>query len=134
VKTGELIKTLDAHFGRIIGMRSVVNMDANKVVSASIDKSIKIWNFNNILEDNFSIARHEKPIDQLSLASHAYIGATTTRNCVGIWNLESGKLEKTLRQSGSAIVTHAAITPDAQFVVAADSGSIMCWDVDNAKV
>ena len=115
-------------------MRSVVTRDANKVVSASIDKSIKIWNFNNILEDVFSIQRHEKPIDGLSLASHAYIGATTTRNCVGIWNLESGKLEKTLQQSGSAIITHAAITPDAQFVVAAESGSVLCWDVDKGKV
>ena len=109
VKVGNLVKTLDAHFGRIIAMTAV--NDIKKLISSSIDKSVKVWNFDNILEDVHCIFRHEKSIDALSLASNAYIGATITRNCVGIWNLENGKLIKTLANSmHSSIITHAEIT------------------------
>ena len=40
VKVGNLVKTLDAHFGRIITATSVPSV--NKVISSSIDKSIKV--------------------------------------------------------------------------------------------
>ena len=80
------MKTLDAHFGRIL---TLVTVPAeNKVVSSSIDKSIKVWNFDNILEDVHAIDRHEKAIEGLTLAGTGYLGATITRNCVGIWNLQ----------------------------------------------
>ena len=54
---------------------------------------------------------------------------------MGIWNLESGKLEKTLQNSAhSSIVTHSAITPDARYVASSESGNLLIWDVDKAKV
>ncbi len=47
----------------------------------------------------YAIDRHEKPIEGISLANNAYTGATLTRNCVGLWNLENGRLVKTLANS-----------------------------------
>ncbi len=133
VKVGNLVKTLDAHFGRIIALVTVPSV--NTIISSSIDKTIKCWNFDNILEDVHPIFRHDKPIEAISLAPLAYIGATTTRNCVGIWNLENGQLLKTLANSAhSSIVTHAVITADGQFVVSAESGHILFWDVNQEKV
>ena len=132
---GDLVKTLDAHFGRIIAMSAVSNHNVNKVISSSIDKTIKVWNFDNIREDVFSIDRLEKPIEAVQLAAHAYLGATTTRNCVGIWNLENGKIMKTLANSAhSSIVTHSALNNDATYLVSAESGMILIWDVDKEKV
>ena len=132
-KSGELSKTLDAHFGRIIQIVAVPKI--NKVISSSIDKSIKVWNFDNIMEDVHSIDRHDKPIDAISLASNGYIGATTTRNCVGIWNLEDGRLVKILANSAhSSIVTHALITSDSQNVVSAESGHVLIWDIEKECV
>ena len=134
VRAGNLMKTLDAHFGRIIAIQSVFSKNLNKIVSSSIDKSIKIWNFENILEDVFPIDRNEKAIDAISLAANAYIGVTTTRNCVGVWNLENGKLLKTLANSArGSIVTHSTITSDAKYVISAESGNVLFWDVDAAK-
>ena len=131
VKAGNLVKTLDAHFGRIIAMQAVTDSGINKVVSSSIDKSIKVWNIDNILENVHHIERHEKPIEALSLAAETYVGATTTRSCVGVWNLESGHLVKTLSNSAhSSIVTHSVITKDAKYVVSAESGNLLFWDVD----
>ena len=130
---GTLVKTLDAHFGRITVLVSVNKI--NKIVSSSIDKSIKVWNFDNILEDVHSIDRQEKPIDAISIASSAFICATTTRNCVGIWNLENGKIIKTLANSAhSSIVTHSTITADSQYVVSAESGNVIIWDINREKV
>ena len=135
VKGGNLVKTLDAHFGRIIVLTAVITGGKNRVVSSSIDKSIKVWNFDNILEDVHAIDRLEKPIEAVSLATNAYVGAVTTRNCVGVWNLESGKLMKTLANSQhSSIVTHSVITADAMYVVSAESGNILIWDVETEKV
>jgi WD40 repeat protein len=94
-----------------------------------------VWNFDNILEDVHSIDRHEKPIEAITLASDAYLGATTTRNCVGIWYLESGRIIKTLANSAhSSIVTHSAITADGRYVVSAESGQVLFWDIDTEKV
>ena len=133
VKVGNMVKILDAHFGRVICLVSVPSL--NKVISASMDKTIKVWNFDNILEDVHSIHRHDKPIEAIDLAANEYIGATTTRNCVGIWNLENGKLIKTLANSAhSSIVTHACISADARTVVSSESGHIFIWDVGRGKV
>lgn len=133
VKQGNLVKTLDAHFGRIIALTSVCR-DINTVISSSMDKTIKVWNFNNILEDVFSIDRHDKPIETLHLASNSYIGITTTRNSIGVWNLENGKLLKTLGTSThSSILVDAVITGDGQYAIAAETMSVVVWDVEKEK-
>ncbi|CAH1788936.1 unnamed protein product [Owenia fusiformis] len=134
IMKGTLIKTLDAHFGRIIALEAVTN-GMNKVISGSIDKTIKVWNFDNIMEDVHAIDRLEKPIESICLANNAYLAATVTRNTVGIWNMESGRLEKMLANSAhSSIVTHAAITDDGAHLVSAESGNILIWDVKKEKV
>lgn len=133
VRDAQLLKTLDIHFGRVMALRCVSKL--NKAITASIDKSIKIWNLDNIREAVYTIDRHEKPIEQLHLAANAYVGATTTRNCVGVWNLDTGRLMKTLATSAhSSIVTHSAITADAAYVISAESGNILLWDVTKEKV
>ncbi|XP_074658721.1 NACHT and WD repeat domain-containing protein 2-like [Tubulanus polymorphus] len=132
-KTGELLRSLDAHFGRIIALTSVP-VGANIVVSSSIDKSIKVWNFDNIRESVNHINRHEKPIEGVSLAGNDCIGAAVARNCVGLWNLQSGQMTSSLMHSGSsAIVTHAQITTDARYVISAESGKVLIWDVESKK-
>lgn len=69
------------------------------------------------------------------MAHDAYIAACVTRNCVGIWSLESGKLIKTLSNSAhSSIVTHACITSCGKYLVSAESGQLLLWDVEQGKV
>ena len=129
VKQGNMVKVLDAHFGRIIALTSVTQ-GCNKIISSSIDKTIKVWNFDNILEDVHSIDRLEKPIESIDLASELPVCVTTSRNCVGVWNLEQGKLLKTFGTTTStSVITTAVITGDGQFVVAAETANIVIWDV-----
>lgn len=125
-KQGNMVKVLDAHFGRIISVQAV-SSGCNKVISSSIDKTIKVWNFDNILEDVHSIDRMEKPIETIDLASETHYGVTTSRNCIGVWNLGTGKLE--LSFETKSVVSLAVITKDGKYVAAAESGKLLIWEV-----
>ena len=65
----------------------------------------------------------ERPIGDLCVADNAFKALAVTRNCLGVWNLEDGRLVKTLSSSGSTIISHAAITSDGQYIVSAESGT-----------
>lgn len=128
VKQGNMVKVLDAHFGRIIALTAVTG-ECNKVISSSMDKTIKVWNFDNILEDVHSIDRLEKSIKTIDLASQVPFCVTTSRNCVGVWNLENGKLLKTFGTTSTGVITEAVITGDGNYVCAVETKNIVIWDV-----
>lgn len=132
VETGGLIKTLGAHFGRIMALQPISN---SRVSSSSIDKSIKVWNLENILEEVHTIDRLEKSVDALSLSADAKVAATTTRSCVGVWNLETGRLMCRLAcGQHTTRVTHSVITPDARHVVSSESEFVHVWDAQTGKL
>lgn len=87
--SGSLAKTFDAHFGRIVSLLAVHK--TNRLISGSMDKTIKVWNLDNIMERVFPIDRMDKAIEAISLAAHCNLAATRTRNAIGIWNLNSGE-------------------------------------------
>lgn len=63
-----------------------------------------------------------------SLSQDLGLAVTATRNCVGVWNLRTGKLLTKLADSPlGAIVTHALITPDGKYIISAESGNILIW-------
>lgn len=65
IKTQQLMKVLDAHFGRIIQLEALTVGNWNSVITSSIDRSVKVWNINNIFEQVHVIDRHELQIDNL---------------------------------------------------------------------
>ncbi|KAK3802261.1 hypothetical protein RRG08_004547, partial [Elysia crispata] len=131
VKQGNMVKTLDAHFGRICALTSV-SAGRNAIISSSMDKTIKVWNFDKILEEVHPIDRLERPIETIHLASESPLCATTTRNTVAIWNLETGRLVKTfVGNARSSIVSHAVITADGDYVVSAESPKVLIWELSN---
>lgn len=65
LETTELVKILDAHFARIIQLEALTIGNWNSVVTSSIDRSVKVWNINNIFEQVHVIDRHELQIDMI---------------------------------------------------------------------
>lgn len=127
-ETLKLVKILDAHFGRIIQLEQLTIGNWNSVVTSSIDRSVKIWNINNIFEQVHVIDRHELQVDSISLSNDLSLAVTVTRNCVGIWDLRVGKLKALLADSPlGAIVTHALITTDGKYIISSESGNILIW-------
>lgn len=52
-----------------------------------------------------------------------------TRGCVGIWDINTGRLIQQLADNLlGAIVTHALITPDGKYVVCSESGNVLIWN------
>ena len=134
-ETGDLVKTLDAHFGRIIDVQPLLLGNMNTVITSSIDRTVKIWNINNIFEQVHEINRHEMQIDSVSLSTSAMIAVTVTRNCIGIWDLMTGTLKTKLSDGAlGAIITHAMVSSCGKFVLAIESGFVIHWDLADEKV
>ncbi|XP_014210635.1 NACHT and WD repeat domain-containing protein 2 [Copidosoma floridanum] len=127
--TSELVKVLDAHFARIIQLEALIVGNWNSVITSSIDRSVKVWNINNIFEQVHVIDRHELQIDSLCLAEDCNLAVTVTRGCVGVWDLQCGKLISKLADSPlGAIVTHASITRDGKYIISTESGNVLIWN------
>ena len=62
IETEELVKTLDAHFARIVDIYQLTMPGWNAVITASIDRTVKVWNINYIFEPEHHIDRHESMI------------------------------------------------------------------------
>ncbi|XP_058799223.1 NACHT and WD repeat domain-containing protein 2 isoform X2 [Phymastichus coffea] len=125
----ELVKILDAHFARIIQLEALTIGNWNSVITSSIDRSVKVWNINNIFEQVHVIDRHELQIDSLSLAENCNLAVTVTRGCVGVWDIQAGKLISKLADSPlGAIVTHACITHDGRYIISTESGNVLIWN------
>jgi WD40 repeat protein len=61
----KLVKILDAHFGRIIQLEALPIGNWNSIVTSSIDRTVKVWNINNIFEQVHVIDRHELQVDSI---------------------------------------------------------------------
>ena len=92
IESGQLVKTLDAHFSRIIDVQPLTYGIWNCVITSSIDRCIKIWNMNYIFEKSHHIDRHELPIDTVRVSTEAGIAVVATRNCIGLWDLLTGNI------------------------------------------
>lgn len=82
----------------------------------------QVWNIDNIYEDVYSIDRMERPVENLCTADDVYKALTISRNCLGLWNLDDGRLIKTLSSSGISIISAAKITSNGLYIVSAESG------------
>ncbi|XP_014255655.1 NACHT and WD repeat domain-containing protein 2 isoform X2 [Cimex lectularius] len=129
METCELVKILDAHFGRIISLEALTIGNWNSVITSSIDRSVKVWNINNIFEQVHVIDRHELQIDSISVCQEVSLAVTVTRGFVGVWDMQAGHLLSQLADSPlGAIVTHAIITPSGKYIISAESGNILIWN------
>lgn len=105
------------------------------MITSSIDRTVKVWNINYIFEQVHHIDRHELQIDSVSLSTDAGIAVAATRNCIGIWDILTGKLKTRLADSAlGAIVTHAEVIDNGEYIVAAESGFVLYWKVADEAV
>jgi WD40 repeat protein len=132
---GVFIKTLDAHYGRISTLLSSFGSETkNLVLSASMDKTIKIWNINNILEEDFILDHFEKPIEQLHVSIQAGIAMVMTRNQLGIVSLKDGRIKYSLCNSPhGAIFGCSALSINGAIAVSSESNRLVIWDMEEKK-
>ena len=135
VATKDLVKCFDAHFARIIDIQPLIMGDWNLALTSSIDHTVKVWNIDYIFEHVHEIDRHEMKIEAVQVSTIAGIAVTVTRTCIGIWNLLTGELKSKLANSShGAICTHALVTPSGKYMISAESGFILYWNIKEEVV
>ena len=135
VSSEELVKSFDAHFGRIIDVQPLTMGDWNLAITSSIDRTVKVWNVDYMFEHVHEIDRHEIKIDAVQVSTSASIAITVTRNCIGVWNILTGKLQSKLASSAhGAICTHAVVTTSGKLMISAESGFVLFWNIRDEKV
>lgn len=122
-----MVKVLDVYFGWII-LIDVVILGGNKIIFLLIDKIIKVWNFDNIFEDVYLIDCLEKLIEFIYVLDESFYGVMMSRNCVGVWDLNMGKLVYIFEIC--VVVILVRIIKDGKNVVVVEIGKFFYWEVE----
>lgn len=93
------LNTLKTHSKYI----SVITKTKDYLVSASWDKSIKIWNIENPKNEKFSLLGHSNYIYSLVVISDDYIASGAKDQDIKIWNLKSKSCIGTLKGHTSTV-------------------------------
>jgi len=100
------------------------------VLSSSMDKTIKIWNIQNILENEFPVDSLDKPIEMLHVSIEAEICVAQSRNQLVVISLKNGRIQDQLcHNPHGAIFTCSALTNSGAFAASAESNRLIVWDV-----
>lgn len=128
---GIFIKTLDAHYGRINSMLNSCSELKNLVLSGSMDKTIKIWNIQNILEEDFPLDHLDKQIEMLHVSIQAQIAMAQSRNQLVVISLKNGRIKYQLCHSPhGAIFSCSALTNSGAIAASSESNRLVVWDVE----
>ena len=136
IRTGEVLQTLEGHtFPAIIALFSP---DGQKIVTASNDNTARIWDAETGEELHALAGASETGNVRSAIFSpdgtKVFTGSTGAEGMNGrIWNVESGRLLRTLegRVNDGAVV---AFSPDGRTIVAGVGSTAQIWDVETGAV
>ncbi|XP_014665918.1 PREDICTED: uncharacterized protein LOC106807919 [Priapulus caudatus] len=124
LRAGELLRTIDVHYARVLRLVAMTTHGVNKVATASLDRTVKLINVENIAHQSYPIDRLRRPVEAVVVAMATAF--TRTRGCVAAWDLSTGRVRVRLADGG--VVTHVATTSDARYVVAVQTERLLVWD------
>jgi WD40 repeat protein len=127
-----LVRDLVGHADGVTA--SAVTPDGRRVISASQDRTLKIWD----LQSGYALATLEGHTDWVNACAvtpdgRRVVSASHDRT-LKTWDLESGRQLATLE--GHAFwVSGCAVTPDGRSVVSASQdGTLKVWDLESGRV
>lgn len=126
LKSGELVRTVDVHFRRVLCMVAVTSHGANKIATASLDRTVKVLNMENTLQQSHVIDRQHQAVEDMVIS--AGIVVTRSRTYVGLWKLRTGRMIAELPDGGSCgVITHVDATTNGKYLVAVDTEQLLIW-------
>jgi len=135
----DLIRTLKGHHDSVKSV--AISSDNKYIVSASADKTIKIWNLKTgkLIK---TLKGHIGSVNSIAISSdNKYIvsgsGARYTFSnnndpTIKIWNLKTGKLIKTL--DACCLTYSVTISNDNKYIVASNNVDARIWDLKTGKL
>jgi WD40 repeat protein len=124
-----LVRTLSKHTDAVISC--AISSDNSFIVSASNDKTLKIWDAKTG-DERFTLAGHSDSVTSCDISPDgSYIVSASADRTLKIWNSQTGAERLTL--SGHAdVVRGCAISPDNSFIVSASNDkTLKIWEAQS---
>jgi len=124
---GPLLRTLEGHRSWITSV--AITLDGQRVVSASYDYTLRVWNLATGQELR-TLKGHSDWINGVALTPDGQCAVSASRDkTIKVWDLASGRELRTLVGHCDS-VTSVALTPDGQRVVSASRDrTLKMWDL-----
>jgi WD40 repeat protein len=127
-----LLRDLTGHFGAVNAC--VVTTDGRRVVSASDDKTLKVWD----LDTGCVITTLKAHADGVNACAVTPDGrrvvSASSDETLKVWDLDTGRLLTTL-EGHIGSVNSCSVTPDGRRVVSASSDeTLKVWDLDTGRL
>ena len=94
IEWGELIASLDSHFGRILVLKGLSTGSGgnNYVITTGMDKTTKVWNLQNAREKSIAIAQLDKTIEMMHISTDTHTIMAQTRTQLCLFDMRTGYL------------------------------------------
>ncbi|CAM4872504.1 unnamed protein product [Rotaria socialis] len=136
VEWGELLASLDSHFGRILVLKGLSSASGgnNYVITTGMDKTTKVWNLENAREKSISISQMDKAIEMLHISTETPVILAQTRTQLCLFDMKTGLIltQLSASQHGS-MYQCTALCSNGLFAAAAESGNFVIWDIEERK-
>lgn len=127
--SGRQVAALSGHSDRV---HDIAFVDSNRLVSASQDSTIRVWNLNNGRTEQV-LRGHTGPVNSISIAaSHSLLASVSEDNTAKLWDITGGQLLKDF--SVDAAVRSVVISPDRKLLAVAGANKFSLFNVKNATL
>ena len=128
---GRLIRTLTGHRDRVFAV--AVTPDGKQVISASSDKTIKVWNLETG-QEMCTLTGHSDSVNAVAVSPDGkQVISASSDKTLKVWNLETGEHKCTLT-GHSDWVNAVAVTPDGKQVISGSKdNTLKVWNLETGE-
>ncbi len=128
---GSLIRTLDGHDDWVNAV--AITRDGKYAISASSDKTLKIWNL-QMGEEKTTLKGHDDWVNAVAITRDGkYAISASDDKTLKVWDLEKGE-EKTTLKGHDDWVNAVAITRDGKYAISASSDkTLKVWNLERGE-
>jgi len=129
---GPLLRTLLGHSSEVNAV--AVTADGCHVVSASNDKTVKVWDLQSgqLLR---TLVGHSSWVTAVAVtADGCHVVSGSSDNTLKVWDLESGQLLRTLVGHSSKVASVAVVVGECHVISASADRTLKVWDLHSGQL